>query len=45
MTKLLLNRFADFIDSWSLLLGYSQKLLSGLFTVSARLMAKGISDL
>ena len=45
MSKLLLDRLTDFVDSWSLLFDHGQKLLPGLFAVCARLMAKGISDL
>jgi len=40
-----LDCLMDFIDSWSLLLGHGQKLLSGLFAGRARLMAKGVSGL
>ena len=34
-TQPLLDRLMDFVDSWLLLLGHGQKLLSGLFAVRA----------
>ncbi len=45
VAKLLLDGLADLVDTGSLLLGYSKKLLPRLFAVRTRLMAKAFSDL
>ena len=45
MTKLLLDRLADHVDSGSLLLCHCQELFPGLLTVCAWLRAKGFSEM
>jgi hypothetical protein len=45
VAKLLLDGLADLVDTGSLLLGYSKKLLPRLVAVRTRLMAKALSDL
>lgn len=45
MAKLLIDRFADRVDSGSLLFCHGKKLFPGSFTACSWLMTKGLSDL
>lgn len=45
MAGLLLDRVADFVDVWALLLGNGKKLLPGLITIGTRLRTETLSHL